>query len=849
MKSRTIIAAASGALLCGMAAYAAPRMLTRFNVAPPVRVMTPAMSDSVNTDGKKYDTANLLDNRMTLDFKRLKSTLAQAGDTTGRITLARPTDGYEVILMQTHMRAERFAKGSLKVTSPSRFEVLVNGESKAKKTTAEDSVTSASAQTVQLTLEPERDYTLTIKLLADASAACDPEVTAEFVPDAGYEDIAVAADPDMKRRFYVDDCVLGTRVMATLVSPDGKYALVKYRQYFSPNNYGYSAQIVETRTAKVVAANLPYAAEWMPQGDKVYYTVKSADGSDLYTMTVPGMATERLMTGLETENVSFTPDCKSLIYYRLAEGTAESGIMRRVTSPDDRQPGNRNRYYIVKQDVQTGNTVTLTYGSRQNAILDISPDSRRLLYSATKETPDHWPFYAASIIEMDLNTLATDTIAADEGIINGAVYSPDGRSILVYGGPDMLGGVTLNAGNHPIPNDFDVQMAVVDLKTRKATPLTRDFNPSVEGTPVWNKADGNIYFTGEDGFYKRLYRCDPRTAKFTQLDAKVDVIRSISMGENSAQYITYNGSTLQTDGAAWIYDTRNGRSTLIADPLQDTLGDVEWGKTDKWTFTASDGTTIDGEVTLPPGFDPTRKYPLIVYYYGGTSPSDHSINHPYNPNVFASRDYVVYVINPSGTTGYGQEFSARHVNAWGKRTADDIIEGVKLFCQQHPFVDTAKIGCLGASYGGFMTQYLQTQTDIFAAAVSHAGISNVTSYWGEGYWGYSYNAVAAAKSYPWTDPELFTKQGSLFNADKIHTPLLLLHGTEDTNVPIGESIQLYNALKILGRDVELITVEGANHVVTDPDKRREWQNTIMAWFAKYLQDAPQWWDSLYPEAK
>lgn len=138
---------------------------------------------------------------------------------------------------------------------------------------------------------------------------------------------------------------------------------------------------------------------------------------------------------------------------------------------------------------------------------------------------------------------------------------------------------------------------------------------------------------------------------------------------------------------------------------------------------------------LPPNFDPNKKYPLIVYYYGGTTPTERGISNPYCAQLFASRDYVVYVINPSGTIGYGQEFSARHVNAWGKRTADDIIEGTKQFCKEHPFVNDKKIGCLGASYGGFMTQYLQTQTDIFAAAVSHAGISNVTSYWGEGYWG------------------------------------------------------------------------------------------------------------------
>ena len=146
-----------------------------------------------------------------------------------------------------------------------------------------------------------------------------------------------------------------------------------------------------------------------------------------------------------------------------------------------------------------------------------------------------------------------------------------------------------------------------------------------------------------------------------------------------------------------------------------------------------------------------------------------------------------------------------------------------------------------------MTQYLQTQTDIFAAAVSHAGISNVTSYWGEGYWGSSYNAVAAADSYPWQNPDLFTKQGSLFNADKINTPLLLLHGTVDTNVPIGESIQLFNALKILGKEVEFVQVEGEDHFVADYAKRVLWHNTIMAWFARFLQDSPEWWNELYPK--
>jgi dipeptidyl aminopeptidase/acylaminoacyl peptidase len=209
--------------------------------------------------------------------------------------------------------------------------------------------------------------------------------------------------------------------------------------------------------------------------------------------------------------------------------------------------------------------------------------------------------------------------------------------------------------------------------------------------------------------------------------------------------------------------------------------------------------------------------------------------------------YVVLTMQPSGTTGFGQEFSARHVNAWGKMTAGEIIEGTRTFCEEHAFVDTTKIGCIGASYGGFMTQYILTQTDLFTAAISHAGISSIASYWGEGYWGYSYSGAASAFSYPWNNPDLYINQSPLYKADKITTPLLLLHGSADTNVPVGESIQMFNALRILGKTVEFVQVQGENHAIYDHAKRIEWNKTIHAWFARWLKDQPEWWDALYPE--
>jgi dipeptidyl aminopeptidase/acylaminoacyl peptidase len=277
------------------------------------------------------------------------------------------------------------------------------------------------------------------------------------------------------------------------------------------------------------------------------------------------------------------------------------------------------------------------------------------------------------------------------------------------------------------------------------------------------------------------------------------------------------------------------------------MSDIALGKCQEWNFQSSRGDSIYGRFYLPPHFDANKKYPMLVYYYGGCSPVGRNLDSYYNFHGWASMNYVVYVIQPSGCTGFGQEFAARHVNAYGKYTADDIIEGTKKFCQEHPYVNDKKIGCLGASYGGFMTMYLQTQTDIFAAAMSHAGISNPASYWGFGYWGYSYNAICAAHSYPWNNAELMSGNSPLFNADKIHTPILFLHGEADTNVPINESIQLFNALKILGRECAFVAVEGQNHHILDYEKRIKWVHTFYAWFAKWLQDDPTWWDTMYPK--
>lgn len=841
MRAKSVLAMT---LAVFMTAGASAYVIGGFKGSAPVTLHQPQKPDSVQKENPFSADKLLKSRRFATQWPETDGWTTMVPDTAGNLVPVDSKNAPQLRTFASHLRAERFAKGKLKLTSSPRADVILNGDVKISKTTA-DSV--PGEQSADIELLPQQDYSLIVNVLTMPDDPGKPEFRLEFVPDKDFESVRVSSGAELERRVSPLSTMQGERVSSMALSPDGKYLLTRYREVVSAEQSRQRVVMTETATGRTVSENIDFSADWMPKSNNLFFTKEGVKDYDLYVMEVPAMRTTRIATAIPDQDVTFSPDEKYLFYYDKVDGAKNEGVMRRYSNPDDRIPGDRDRFYICRYDIQNGVTIPLTYGGGTTSICDISRDGSKLLYMSQRQTPDKYPFYRVSLVQMDMSTFATDTIINDaDGFVSNAIYSPDATCLFVVGGPDAFDRIGANHDPEPIANNFDNQGFIMTLADRSVKPVTKDFDPSLEGTPVWNAIDNKIYFIGERGFFRDLYQLNPSDGKIVMLGKEnLQTVRGFSIGDREARYAAYWGGSFTDDGVACLLNLNNGKSTLVDDPLKEWLGDTQFGKMEPWKFTATDGTVVDGYMCLPPDFDANKKYPLIVYYYGGTSPSNASFYHLYSPQVFASRDYVVYVLNPSGTTGYGQEYSARHVNAWGKRTADEIIQGVKEFCKANPFVNKDRIGCLGASYGGFMTQYLLTKTDIFHAAISHAGISNVTSYWGEGFWGYSYNSVAAAKSYPWTDPELFTKQGSLFNADKIHTPLLLLHGTVDTNVPIGESIQLFNALKILGRDVEFITVQDENHVISNFNNKLSWHNTIMAWFAKWLQDDPSWWNALY----
>ena len=784
--------------------------IKQFNLSGPYTVTAPIAFDTVNVAGKKFDSKSLLD--------AISLGAPATGTFSGQVLPSLET-GQSVGLLTFYVNNSDYLKGTISVKGPKNSKLYIDGKEAS----------------TELALAPEH-HTFAIKFLAEPKDTDSISVTID-APQA------VAYTLDTRHPYMVHDLTDGKRVRGLSLSADGTYMSMAYQTVERGGKARWDYELRDVKSGRLVSL-LPYNVRWMPKS--VAYVVEGqVDGKRTLYKVDPATGSRTVFaSGVPEGNYTIAPTEDYLIIHQEEEGPKKDKDVYEVVEMDDRQSGWRKRGYISKFDIATGVYERLTYGTKGAYLEDISRDGRKLLVGSSYSRLAKRPTSVTDIFVIDAQTFEVDTLFTSQEFIGGGTFSPDASKVLFRGTPEAFGRIGCQLPAEVTPSMTETELFLYDCASKQITPLTKDFDPSVDKLD-WSWADGQIYFTAEDRDYVNLFALNPETGKITKLPAKGDNVYRMDMAAHSPQiaYISYK--TLEP-ASAYVLDVKTKKQQQFFDGRQ-ALGDAEVGTCEDWNFTNSRGDTVYGRLYLPKDFDASKKYPMLVYYYGGCSPTSRYFESPYAPQYWNSLGYVAYILQPSGATGFGQEWASRHVNTAGRGPAEDIIEGTKKICEAHPFIDATKIGCMGASYGGFMTQYLQTQTDIFAAAVSHAGIANHTSYWGEGYWGYNYSEVSMANSYPWSHRELYVDQSPLFNADKIHTPLLLLHGNADTNVPLVESLQMFTALKLLGREVALVEVEGENHHILDYGKREKWLATQMAWFQKWLKGDATWWDALYPK--
>jgi dipeptidyl aminopeptidase/acylaminoacyl peptidase len=582
--------------------------------------------------------------------------------------------------------------------------------------------------------------------------------------------------------------------------------------------------------------------QWLKNSRSFSFSREEKDLTDLCVFDLDAHACRTILAGIKNFVSCWWAEDNTFLVYATQDEPEKDKAFRHVKKIDDRSRFPERRQALTLLFPESGVRQPLSEFGDNFSQVRISPDGQTLLLASYSEDAGVRPYHKNTLVLLSLADGRRQKILDDPWIEDFA-WSPDSKKLLLLGGASAFSalGSTLPAG--VVPNDYDGQAYIFDLKTMKAEALTRRFAPSI-GSAHWHP-QGGIYLQVTDNDYSRLYRCDAAGKKFVRLETAADAVESLSFAR--AGKAAYAASGLAAPQKLFLLNLGSGASRLLRDYNRDEFSRVRFGKVENWHFKTKEGKTIGGYICYPPGFDPARLYPCIVNYYGGTSPIGRNFGGRYPKDWYAANGYIVCVLQPSGAVGYGQEFSSVHVNDWGEVTSAEIIRGVEELLRSHPFIDNRRVGAIGASYGGFMTQVLATKTDLFAAFISHAGISDLSSYWGVGDWGYSYSGVATANSFPWNRKDIYVGHSPLFMAERISKPLLLLHGENDNNVPPGESYQMFAALKLLGKEVALVTFPGQYHFILTPAQRVRWLQTIMAWFDRWLKGEGEWWNELYPE--
>ena len=797
------------------------------------RLFMPFFADQPSVDGKTFDAAALLENVQT-DDADLKSwpVVTIPGDS----VLTSVNSENQMVRMAGFISSDRWTKASINISTNAIFELSLNG-----KRVKSQGKPSDRPVKIDLTLGTGI-HEMSLKLIS-------MEKTLRFAADlsAANDSAVLSWSTNPTRTLTINDVLEGVSISGARLSNSGKYLLIQTNEVLAGSGKTQSSfQVYDMELKRNLFAlrNNALRADWMPKSDRFYYQVNRDGTSDVIIYDMKSGTESVAASGLKSAGRIVWSPAEDYFVYSRNEEAEKTGDLKRVFDNEDRIPGTRNRSYLYMYNPGTKVSQPLTAGSRSAMLQAISPDGRRVLFSVSRQDYSEPPFSKQTLYELEISTMRLDTIWSDKLHGGSCQYSPDGTQLLVSGGPETFGSLGVKVSEGRIPNSYDTQLFLFDLKSRKAEPLTRNFDPAA-GMAYW-APDGKIYLTATERDYVNLYRLDPKRRSFTKIDVPVEVITSVDYAKNNSIAVL-RGTSICIPDRLYTLDLSTGKSTLLCDPAAGRLEDVISCQTEEWNFKNSRGTTIYGRVYYPVNYDPSKMYPLIVNFYGGTTPTSRAFGGRYPKEIWAAEGYMVYVLQPSGATGFGQDFSALHVNGWGREAIDDIIEGTKKFLAAFPSADADNVGCIGASYGGFTTMMLQTRTDIFRTAIAHAGISDITSYWGEGYWGYSYSAGATTGSYPWNRRDIYVDNSPLFNADKFSNSILLLHGTADTNVPPGESLQYYAALKILGKDVEMVLVSGENHQILDYKKRIEWHNTIMSWFDMKLKNQPQHWNEMYPD--
>jgi len=653
------------------------------------------------------------------------------------------------------------------------------------------------------------------------------------------------------RRFTVEELLKVRRVGDPQISPNGK------RVAFTIGDVNYDQNKVITQiyvmqidgsglkqlTSGAASSTTP---RWSPEGKRIAFVT----GGQVWTMEDDGDNKDKV-TKISTSAaapvwspdgkwIAFTsevyPDCADDDCNKKKDEAAEnSKVKAHITTRllfrhwDEWRDVKRTHVFVVSskggtaRDLTPGDFDSPPYAAASGVDFAFSPDSTELAYV---RNPDKVEAISTNsdIYVLPLSGGAAKNITvSNRGYDVGPIYTRDGRSI-IYRSQATAG--------------FEAdrwRLMSYNRTTGVSTEITKKFDLQVEEIAL--SPDGNYaYFVAGERGRLPVFRVPLGGAEPQKMVPNVSA--SGLQITPDGKSLVFAHSTMSMPAEIYRADIDEGAATPLTTANNSLMAPFALRKAEEVEWTGALGKKIHGFIIKPPNFDPNRKYPLAVIIHGGPQGAfNDSWGYRWNPQVWVNNGYIAFLPNPRGSTGYGQQFVNDISADWGGKAYTDIMNGVADVVRRNSFIDKNRIGAAGASYGGYMINWIEGHNNDprfrFKVLVSHDGVYNLESMYGatEELWFTDWEF----KGTPWTNPMMYARWSPSKFVKNFKTPILVIHSELDYRVPFGEGLQLFTAAQRMGIDSKLLVFPDEGHWVLKPQNSQLWYHTVLDWMDKYLK--------------
>jgi dipeptidyl aminopeptidase/acylaminoacyl peptidase len=482
----------------------------------------------------------------------------------------------------------------------------------------------------------------------------------------------------------------------------------------------------------------------------------------------------------------------------------------------------RSQIFVVAAD--GGEPRRLTEGEYDHVDPVWSPDGRWIAFAAARhETRDHDD--GGDIWLVAAEGGPARCLTATAGPAAHPAFSPAGDTVA------YVGRSALNAAGR------NIRLFTVPVAGGPPRTLTADFDRSCSPLgvrPLWSRDGGALTFAAEDQGSLGVYRVGAGGGPVTRIVSGERVVTGFSLSRDDAA-IAFVASEPDAPAEVFVAGSDGGAERRLTDVNREWKREVALGRPERFRFERA-GMTVDAWIMKPVGFEPGRRYPLLLNVHGGPHAQ---YGYPFFDEfqVQIGAGYGVLYTNPRGSQGYGEAFTRAVVGDWGGGDVADVQAGLDEALRRYDWIDPERLGLLGGSYGGFVTSWIVGHSTRFRAACSERAVNSHVTMFGSSDIGHIFNVVELGGVLPWQDMARYLERSPLTYARDITTPLLIIHSEDDLRCPIGEAEQLFVALKTLRREAVFVRFPDENHELSrsgKPRHRLERFRIILDWFEKYL---------------